>query len=589
MNDLPVILDNNGHMTKLTPTYKSVPHGVHRFEHGIHFLYLEGSWEDMAEAHGRLLLPEIRKGLVPFFEGFIERHMAHGVLGGQSARLRRLVAGVVEAWIANPIDRAMPEEQKKAVVKLAEVCGYSQREVARVLSVPDAAAILGALLAESRNRTLQGIAVGVPACSAVVLGAPHTKNGHLLHGRNLDYDCLGTWDTQRVVSFNKPSNGIGHVSFTTAGAFTSGLTGLNEEGISLGCNVSGTWDVHPGGMPFHAVHTRILSEAHNLDEALAIVASHPRASGFNLHLADGKTGEACVVEYSAHHHAVRWLHEGRLMQTNHYQTEHMQQYKMDHPPHAHQNTIARLNRLDALSSDLRDAEPTDVLAMLRDRFDEEENRHRPFGHIVACSKNVQASVVDATAQKAWVSSGQAPAMDTDFVGFDLQQHLKDPHSKLEILPLPYEDPLTPESRESIRFHQKSYMACIHHNDLGSAAELMKEAMKLDPRESGYPIILAALNLRLGKPEEARQAALRAIPLQKRPFLKALSMTLLGWANDLDGNREGAKNWYAKSLETVGDQSPALTEENQQRMKKPFTSRDAAVMRIDYLEPGVAGF
>ena len=168
--------------------------GTLRKEAGLHILYLHGAWEDMATAHGALLKKEIQTGLIPFFNGFIGRHMKHGPLGAFPDRVRKFAADLMESQIATNIEQALPQEQRDMLAALAKETGYPLQDVARVLSLPDAAAILTAITSKSGGKALSGlgrIKVEVPGCSAVILGPPHTKNRHLLHARNLDYDCIG--------------------------------------------------------------------------------------------------------------------------------------------------------------------------------------------------------------------------------------------------------------------------------------------------------------------------------------------------------------------------------------------------------------
>ncbi len=573
-------------------TFLERPNGILRREAGLHVLYLSGTWEEMATAHAALLKEEIRTGLIPFFGGFIERHMKHGPLGAMPDSLRRFAADLMESQIAGPIERALPAEQRAVLAALAAETGYTVPEVARVLSLPDAAAILTAFISESGGKALSGLGrlkIEVPGCSAVVLGPPHTKNRHLLHARNLDYDCLGTWDTHRVVSFNAPKGELKHVAFTTAGAFTSGLTGMNEAGLFLGCNVSPTWDVRPNGQAFHALQTRILSEAHNVEEAVEILRSTPRASGFNLHLSHGPSGTGCVVEYSGHHAHVRWLRQGRLCATNHYAGKKMQQYQLDAPAHTHHNSHARLDRLEALTADLTDATVADMANLMRDRLDPALGRHRPVGHIVASPLNVQSIVADVTAGETWVSNGLAPAVDSDYMGFNLHEHFNDPGAPIKKLKGVRPVQLSTEQRGTVDLFKQSYMAYIHEHDLAKARGFMVTACAADPGEPAFPMLAAMLSLQMTDMKNTRRHAKAALKVEKRPFQRAQAMTMVGYTLEAEEDRSKAVTWYQKALDTVGDDSAALVSHLRKLLTRPFGPSDLKGMRIEYMEPSIAGF
>ena len=67
------------------------------------------------------------------------------------------------------------------------------------------------------------------------------------------------------------------------------------------------------------------------------------------------------------------------------------------------------------------------------------------------------------------------------------------------------------------------------------------------------------------------------------------MTMAGYAYDLEGDHSRAVTWYKKAMEALKDDSDALAEHLQERLQKPYSAKEVATLRIDFIEPNLAGF
>jgi len=158
-------------------------------------------------------------------------------------------------------------------------------------------------------------------CSQFVAAGPATASGELIHGRNMDLPIVDGAVTNPLVIVRKPE---GQLKTITVG-WPSQLiawTGMNEAGLALAVNDHlclpdpTVYDL--GGDPHLHILTQILLEAHDLDEALAIVDSH-RASGCShFVISHGPSQNAVVIEISPRHRKVRYLENGVVFATNHF-------------------------------------------------------------------------------------------------------------------------------------------------------------------------------------------------------------------------------------------------------------------------------
>ncbi len=140
-------------------------------------------------------------------------------------------------------------------------------------------------------------------CSAFTAFGKATKNGDLYHGRNFDWITeAGLQDTAILVCCEPD----GYHPFASVGyaAFTSVLTGINMEGISISQIGAITNDKQFSGTPLAYILRRILEETDDLDDATEILQNARRTVGYNYVIGDGDAKAARAFETTAHHCAV---------------------------------------------------------------------------------------------------------------------------------------------------------------------------------------------------------------------------------------------------------------------------------------------
>ncbi len=257
---------------------------------------------------------------------------------------------------------------------------------------------------------------------ATAHGDPATA-GHLILGRNFDFEGPPIFDADKAVLFFRPS-GPGKLAFASVAwaGMTGVVTGLNSAGIYASLNALRSDDKGQTGVPVELLLREIMERAHTLDEAIALVTSRPVFVPDLYLLGDGNLREAAVIERSPTRAVVRRSRDV-IGVANHALSP---EFQGDHESHRLRTELtsgARQARVDELLAENRGRiDPATALAMLRDK--------RGVGGKVLGLGNRNALdaliathsvVVDATARVLWI--GQGPHALGRYIAFDLRREL----------------------------------------------------------------------------------------------------------------------------------------------------------------------
>lgn len=262
-------------------------------------------------------------------------------------------------------------------------------------------------------------------CTAFAVAGPATVDGHLLVGRNFDFEGPKPFDQDKAVLFFKPAGKIPFASVAWPG-MSGVVTGVNAAGIYISINAARTDDKGQVGIPVELLARLVMEQARSLDDAIRILKDNPvMVPDFYL-LADGKTGESAVVERSPTRLEVRRSKDTTLL-TNHALT----------PAFAHDVANDRLKRY--LTSGSRFERLAELVKQQHGKFDarrvlEVLRDKRGVGDAPLGLGNRNALdaiiathsvVVDLSAMTLWVSMG--PHLLGRYVGYDLRKELGDEH------------------------------------------------------------------------------------------------------------------------------------------------------------------
>lgn len=130
-------------------------------------------------------------------------------------------------------------------------------------------------------------------CTGFSLYGKATGDGHMYHGRVLDYLKGVGLEQDAVVIVYQPNYGNAWVNLGYAG-FIGSVTAMNEKGISIGemgGGGYGDWD----GKPMAELLREVMEKSNTLDDAVRIMRQGPRTCHYYYVISDGKTKQAVGI------------------------------------------------------------------------------------------------------------------------------------------------------------------------------------------------------------------------------------------------------------------------------------------------------
>jgi isopenicillin-N N-acyltransferase like protein len=160
-------------------------------------------------------------------------------------------------------------------------------------------------------------------CTSFGAWGTNTAGGHLLTGRNFDWEAADVFSRDRVVVMCEPDDGIPFISLSWAG-MAGVVSGMNRTGVSVTLNGAPSSLPEETATPAAIVARDVLQHAHNLPEALEMIR---RAKVFvsTLWLVGSRSdGRFVVVEKTPQATQVREPEGHSIVSANHFQSAHFQ-------------------------------------------------------------------------------------------------------------------------------------------------------------------------------------------------------------------------------------------------------------------------
>jgi tetratricopeptide (TPR) repeat protein len=204
-------------------------------------------------------------------------------------------------------------------------------------------------------------------CTAFGAWGGATDGGHLITGRNFDWEAADVFSRDRVVIMCEPDNGIPFISLAWA-SMAGVVSGMNRAGISV--TINGAPSSLPGdtATPVAMVARDVLQKAHNLDEALKILRN---AEVFvsTLWLIGSRTdGKFIVVEKTPGVTNVRKAGADFIVSANHFQTDKLKDDKRNLRYIEEATSLPRYDRMtELLTNASGKITPALAAEFLRDR------------------------------------------------------------------------------------------------------------------------------------------------------------------------------------------------------------------------------
>lgn len=374
---------------------------------GLKVLVLQGTPEEKAEAHGRLVGHQLSAETLDLFAD------APLLSVKESPVLNFFAEAALHLW-TRVMDRGAPDSYFREVDAYAKGVGIKSIRARRALVAPDTSVYAWSMLEKPFFR---------PPGFACTSGMWTDGKGHTVVGRNLDFGGVGAFDKNPLMVVSLPKEGSGelrHLIFGSDGLPFGGITGVNEAGLSFAIHQNYTRDAVTGGTPMPYIGELVLRKARTLEEATQIIEDHRPGPLWTFVLVETATGRARIIEASKKHFTVRDSTDGVVAQTNH---SHLVATQADELIDLGTKRNSEL-RYDLVQQALRANDSTPFLRMARVLAHHAEASGELSIHDdVIKPLTIQTYLAERTAQgrlKIHLSFDPAPTSSGRFAGFDVE-------------------------------------------------------------------------------------------------------------------------------------------------------------------------
>ena len=404
---------------------------------------LRGTPSEIGFEHARLLYPEMVENegiLLGRFQDQVSSSLARGVL-----------LDLAELRYAH-VDRGMSLARRQEIAAGAR--GFQPDPYATLFPTYQRFVYLNALY----DMALSFEHSPLIGCTTFTFGGDALEGGGGILARAFDFEVDEVFDRHKAVFLVREAGQIPFASVAWPG-LVGVVSGMNAEGVAIVVHGARGGAPRAEGEPVVHALRRVLSTAHDSDEALRALAAQPAMVSHIVILNDA-SGRAVVVErVPGQPNFVRFL-PAKAATTNHFEGPGASDPK-NLTVRARTSTLPRRSRGDELLARLparlsSDAAVNDAVNLLRDRKGPGDaplslGDRNAINALIA----THGVVMDTKRRILWVS--ESPHLLGRFVAFDLNRLLAadyDPEHALE-LPATTEDPLlTSGDYERFREHAK---------------------------------------------------------------------------------------------------------------------------------------
>jgi predicted choloylglycine hydrolase len=365
-------------------------------------------------------------------------------------------------------------------------------------------------------------------CTAFGAWGGATEGGHLITGRNFDWEAAEVFSRDRVVILCEPDNGIPFISLAWA-SMAGVVSGMNRAGISVTINGAPSSLPSDTATPVAMVARDVLQKAHNLTEALDLIRKS-QVFVSTLWLVGSKAdGKFVVVERTPERTNVREPEGDTIVSGNHFQTEKLAEDKRNQRYLEEATSLPRYTRMtELLQTNRGRINRIRAVEMLRDR-------NLPGGRFVGNGNRATLNaliathsvVMDLTDGIFWAAA--PPNQLGQFVAFDVN----DFDRELPGLTLPADAMLASGEFDRARQARKSLVEgyqALKQKDAATALARAEQAETLNPGFYPNASLRGQALMALGRNGEAAKAF--EVALAAQPAFHSEKQQLEAWLQQL---------------------------------------------------------
>jgi len=529
--------------------------------------YFEGSDYEMGYQHGRLLKDEIRMGVIPYLYNFARRLM-NEVSGFKV--INDIVQLLAQKFFYERIVSAIPDGILNSYIGLADGAGFDRNQLYIVVGFADMLQVASGML----NRRYRVLSLPpIHLCTSIIAYKNATKDGKVLHGRNLDYEAYNVWERSPLIAKVKPEGGIPYTFFSSAGVHSGGLTGINDYGLAFNVHTKFTSRIGFSGPPMQVVGDYVLRKAKDIVEAEKVIKSMRYNCGWTFVLSQDKKPYAKAFEIDATDIEDVIFSKDYLVTTNCYKSQRLKKREISINRTMDINFISRLKRItDLAEKNYGDLDEQKVVDILSDNFSPYDNQEIYDRNTIAQLSTIQSVVMNVTERIYYFADGRAPVSYGRFYAFDSE--LKPIVRNKRQVYLVRGSKLNNQRLTALRL----YINAGYLHNIGEEKDIavyLKEAVLRDKKSDFYLMIYAFYLIKEKKYKEANEVLNKAIELvSEKPqclYRLMLYKLWLGRCYDLSGFRTQAKVIY-KDIVKTDNLDLRITDAARQGIRKRFDEK-----------------
>lgn len=428
----------------------------------------KGDVRARAARHGELFADRIREsGIIDFYRDYCERHLlAHGHGSVKAA------VGLLHSLCA----RRLSPEAREAVAGFSAAGGFDERLIAQSLAMPD---VLNYLIGFGAKWSRRISSLG---CTSAAAWGDYAKDGKLRYARNLDFPGNGIWDRFPLVSRHRPDRGIPYVTVGAAGSFLDGITGINQEGLTVALHQHISTDVAilSNGRPILDLAWTLLNTCRNMNEAVELARSWTPTSCWTVVLTHWKDRQAAAVELTPSRSSLQRHVDGLFVRANDFEDPSLKTDELDYPAWRESSRLRVARGQQILRKNKGSVDAAVMAGLVGDLFDIEQDAYRALGQTITQPHNMTSVVFEPEDGVLWAAEGQAPACQGPYRRVPLWEE-KPAGEFLEGL----SDPLLPHQRKAFQSYLGGVAAWQRERNPGEACKHLAQSTVLDPAEPIY--------------------------------------------------------------------------------------------------------
>jgi len=315
-------------------------------------------------------------------------------------------------------------------------------------------------------------------CTSFGAWGKETANGHLITGRNFDWEAAEVFSRERTVILFEPDNGIPFISLSWAG-MAGVVSGMNRAGMSVTVNGAPSSLPRDTATPVAMVARDVLQRTRNMNEALELLRNAKVFVSTLWLIGSRADGKFLIVEKTPDATHVREPEGESIICANHFQTAELKDEPRNQTYIADATSVSRQSRLGELLGQARGTISASRTAeLLRDRRlpggQFPGNGHRATLNAFIAT---HATIMDLTDGIFWAAS--PPNQLGKFVAFDVQDFSRElPERTITADPV-----IASGELDRARQAQKCLAdgrRALQRKDAAAALKLAEQAEQLNP-------------------------------------------------------------------------------------------------------------